>query len=169
MTKTDLQTLNGLQPIAQRMRERQEQLQTGKRTLHAGVADLLVLAQEQGKDILLAKTKLGSRLKWSEWLSAHVPNLDETEARKYERLCTEQLSDVRKVAFAFLPPSEKESTQPETPRTKAGPWETLYGFAQKMRRNARGLDLSKWPKAMKDATRNELEPICQQLFPERWT
>lgn len=161
-----LQHINDLKPIAQRMRERQEVIIKRKADVYAHIGELVSLASEQGRDCLLAKTKLGKLLRWSDWLNAHVPNITEDEAHKYERITTEQLSDPRQCVFAFLPPHESE---PKPARTPPKAWERAWGFVTKLKSIIQPTEIKSWPASQVDLTRHELEPAARALWPEKWS
>ena len=161
-----LAQINDLQPIARRMRERQEQIEADKKEAFKRIGDLIVLAAEQGQDCLLAKTKLGKNLKWSDWLHAHVPQLSEADAAKYERITTEQLIDPRQCVFAFLPPAERDTAPTE--RTPPKSFEVVAGYITKLKATLRDDPIEKWPQDRVALTRKELEPLVCKLWPERF-
>ncbi len=165
MTNDRLIALNDLKGIAARMRERQEVIEAGKTKTMAQIADVISAIADQGRDILLAKTKLGKHLKWSEWLGAHIPNLSESVAARYERVTTEQLSDPRQCIFAFLPPADREQS-PE--RIPPAAWEMASGYINKLAIKFRDQPLDTWPGEQVDATRKQLEPLVRSLWPERF-
>lgn len=149
-----------MQPIAARLREREEQIAAGKRSMMQNMTDLVVLAGDQGRDILLAKTKLGKALRWSDWLGSHVPNLPESQAAKYERVATEQLTDPRQCVFAFLPPAEHE---PKAERLKPAVWERSWGLASRLTKVVDGA-----PDTMLNKVRTCLEPMARRLWPDKF-
>ena len=157
--------INDLQPIARRLREREEVIAAKKRAVFEHIGELTGLAAEQGQDLLLAKTKLGKHLRWSEWLGAHVPNLPEQQASKYERIATEQLRDPRQCVFAFLPPIEKDITPARTPPKV---WERVWGFVHKVQSALRDAPLEKWPENQVEQTKREIEPVAKALWPEKF-
>ena len=163
MKTAQLAVIHELKDIALRMRERQEQIDAGVRQVHAGIGDLVQLASEQGRDCVLAKTKLGNHLRWSEWLHAHVPNLVESDADKFERLSREQITSVRQAAFAFLPAAERTKT--EVPRIKAASWESAWSHVAKLRRIVER-DIKTWPASQLAILRDEIEPLAHILWPD---
>ncbi len=157
-----LAIINNLAPIAVELRERQDVIDSKLRQWHGITADLVLEASEQGRSIINAKHHLGGRLKWSDWLHAHVPNLSEDQAAKYERIATEQLRDPRQCVFAFLPPPEHEHIE----RMKPALWELGWGYLSKFVRVAD--DFGKWPPQQVELARQELEPVAKRLWPERF-
>lgn len=160
-----LANINDLQPIAQRMRERQESIEADKRDVFGRIANLIGLAAEQGQDCLLAKTKLGKHLRWSDWLRAHVPQLSEDDAAKYERISTEQLVDPRQCVFAFLPPAERKAIEQRLP---AKPFEVVCGCITKLKSTLRDEPIDQWPQDRLEIARGELEPVVKVLWPNRF-
>lgn len=160
-----LALVNQLQPIAKRMRDRQEQIEHGRQSALNQMSEVIALAAEQGQDCLLVKVKLAKSIKWSEWLSSHVPNLREADASKYERISTEQISSIRQGIFAFLPSPE---SQPREDRDRPKIWETAWGFISKLKSIAAETPLTNWPQRQVALTRQELEPIAKQLWPEKF-
>ena len=153
-----LQTINELSPIALELRERQELILGKLKKFNALTADMISDASDQGRAILLAKTKLGKHLKWSDWLNAHVPNLDEQQADKYERIAVEQITDTRQCIFAFLPPAEREA---KPVRTKPAIWESAWAYLTRLNRSTR--DINTWPHEQVELTRQELTPTIEVL------
>lgn len=158
-----LPALTDLAPIAQRLRNREEEITAGKRNMMDNISTLVSLATEQGRDLVLAKTKLGKHLRWSEWLKAQVPNLPEAQAAKYERIATEQLTDARQAVFAFLPAPDRDAT-PE--RMKPEVWETAWGFAAKLTKLTRDKPIAEWPDEQKEGLWDVLRPIVAELRPD---
>ena len=155
-----LAQINDLQPIAKRLREREEQITSKKKSMLANIGELIAFASDQGQDIILAKTKLGKALKWGDWLTAHVPNMDELQAAKYERVATEQLNDPRQCVFAFLPPSDNSSsTALEVQRIKPAAWEIAAGCIYKFMR----IPIEGWPHEQLENTRGELKSAVERL------
>ena len=157
--------INDLQPIAARMRSREEDITSKKSDLFGLLGELTALAVEQGQDVILARTKLNNVLRWSEWLQAHVPNLPEQQAAKYVRLATEQLRHPREVVFAFVPQVEAEQKEQ---RTSPKPWEMVWGYIHKLKTKLKDEPMRDWPAAQRDLTRTELEPIAKELWPENF-
>lgn len=158
-----LKTANDLAPIAKQMRERQEQIEHDKTDVYARIGNLVALASEQGRDCLLAKVKLGKSMRWSDWLHAHVPNLSEHDAAKYERISTEQLSDPRQCVFAFLP--ERTDAQAKTERAKPSFFETVLSHTYKLEALAKVQPVDQWPQDQQEAARVRLRPIVAALWP----
>jgi len=156
-----LATLSALSPLARTLRERQEQIEAKLRNWHGLTADLVSDAAEQGRDILHAKTKLGKHLRWSDWLHAHVPNLTEAQAAKYERIAVEQLSDPRQCVFAFLPPRE---TEPQVKRLPPAAWESAWSHLTKLKSAVETVNT--WPREQVELTKAELAPLVKALWPE---
>ena len=150
-----LQTINELAPIASRLREREEQISALKRDMWGNVASLVSTAGEQGRDLLLAKTKLAGGLRWSDWLSAHVPNLPEAQASKYERITTEQITDVRQAIFAFIPVSEQDKPK----RLPPAPWEPVFGLLGRLSR----VDVQEWPQDQVGLARKSMSDVVERL------
>lgn len=163
-----LQHINELQPIAARMRERQEQINAVRRGVLAQMATLIALGAEQGRDCLLSKTKLGKALKWSEWLHAHIPNLHADDAAKYQRITEEQLEDPRQCFFAFFDSVPRRAIAQEKQRAKPAVWEMAWGWVSKLKRTVTADKLGKWPEEQVELTRQELEPTARALWPERF-
>ena len=166
MSQETLTAINDLQPIAKRLREREEQIEAGKRNLFERISDLTELAYEQGRDLILAKTKTGKVLKFSEWLRIHVPNLHAQQAAKYERVATEQLTDPRQCIFAFLPAEEGNRDLPA--RMKPKPWELGWGYMHKLSSIIKTKLLLDWPSQQREYLAQELEPVARELWPERF-
>ena len=160
-----LASINELAPIAKRMRDREERILHQRNKAIAEIGETVALIQEQGRDIVMAKTKLGKALRWSEWLENHVPTLPEALAARYERVATEQLSDPRQCVFAFLPPAERE---PKPERTAPASWETAWGYVHKLTKVIRDEPITTWPAEQVAATRAEIEPLARLLWPERF-
>ena len=149
------------------MRERQELIEAGKRDVFGRIGELVGLAAEQGQDCLLAKTKLNGELKWSDWLRAHVPQLNEQDAAKYERISTEQMIDPRQCVFAFLPASERPAST-ALQRTPPAAFEVFAGYVVKLKATLRDNPISEWDQSRLASTRRELEPLARELWPERF-
>lgn len=162
-----LAVVTELQPIARRMRERQEQINRDKANVYDKIGDLIARAQEQGQDILSAKAKLGKKIKWTDWLQAHVPTLSEHDASKYERLTNEQLSDPRQCMFAFLPPADKQSDV-EVERTKPNAKEFIWRKISTLRNAIKTFNIGAWAKPDIELTKRELEPVAKALWPEKF-
>jgi hypothetical protein len=162
-----LAALTELQPIARRMRERQEQIERDKSKVYDNIGNLIASAQEQGQDILTAKAKLGKKVKWSDWLHAHVPSLSEQDATKYERLTTEQLSDPRQCMFAFLPNAERKDDV-EVERTKPNAKEFIWRKISTLRNAIKTFDIGTWAAPDIELTKKELEPVARALWPEKF-
>lgn len=165
ISNNKLATISELQTLAREMRDGQELINDRKRDLLANMGELIALAAEQGQRCLLAKTKLHKTLRWSDWLQSHVPNLPEQEAAKYERISTEQITDVRQGLFAFLPPTEAKKIEERTPPSK---WEAAWGFVEKLKKAITAEPLDKWPKTQVELTKSQLEPVAKQLWPEKF-
>lgn len=157
MSQQTLQTINALQDIAKAIREREELIQAKLRKFTELTADLILDGRDQGKDLLLAKTKLGKAVRWDEWLSAHVPNLSTTQAQKYERLCNEQIADPRQGLFAFLPPADREA-KPE--RIPPAQWEVAFGYITKLNRVAA---FDGWPEEQVALTKDSIAAVVSKL------
>jgi len=166
MSQDTLAAINDLQPIAHRLRDRQEQIDKGKQHLCENIAELTSLAYEQGRDIILAKTKTGKTIKFSEWLHIHVPTLQLSQAGKYERVATEQLTDPRQCIFAFLPEADVKKLLPA--RCKPAPWEVGWGFAHRLHSLAAATPICDWPTQQRDYLAQELEPLARELWPARF-
>lgn len=164
-TNTQAIAINSLQPIAKRLRDRQEQIESTKAKTINELGELIGLIAEQGQDILLAKTKLGRTLKWSEWLTAHVPGLPEQMAARYERVSTEMITDPRQALFAFFP-SEHRSAAPK--RIAPAAWESFAGIVRKAETVCRTQPLNTWPVEQIQQTRAKLEPIVKALWPDKF-
>ncbi len=161
-----LQTVKELTPIAKTLREREEQITSIKRDVISRMSEGLGLMADQGRDLLLAKTKLGKTFRWSEWLKANVPNLPETTASKYERIATEQLADPRQCVFAFLPAPEKQGATEQ--RDTPSPWESVYKHAWSMRKVIRDNPPDQWPQEQRTLAAKELEPLAKVLWPDKF-
>jgi hypothetical protein len=159
--------INELNPIAATLRDREEQISGIKRDVLTRMGEGLGLMAEQGRDITLAKTKLGKAFRWGEWLRIHVPNLPEGLAGKYERIANEQLADPRQCVFAFLPPNESTGKADE-PRLNPAAWETALGYVGKLRRTLRDSPITQWPEEQRRLAASELEPLARVLWPERF-
>lgn len=162
-----LAAVTELQPIARRMRDRQEQINRDKSNVYEKIGDLIATAQEQGQDILTAKAKLGKKVKWSEWLHAHVPTLSEHDATKYERLTTEQLSDPRQCMFAFLPAADRQADV-EVERIKPNAKEFIWRKISTLRNAIKTFNISAWEQHEIELTKKELEPVARALWPEKF-
>jgi len=160
-----LAAINELAPLAKRMREREENIQRQRNKAVAEIGETVALIQEQGRDIVAAKAKLGKAVRWSEWLVNHVPTLPEALASRYERVATEQLTDPRQCVFAVLLPENRE---PKPERIEPAAWETAWGYVHKLARVIRDEPFEKWPDAQVRATRAEIEPLAKKLWPERF-
>ncbi len=166
MSQETLAAINDLQPIAKRLREREEQIEAGKTNLYAKIGELTELAYEQGRDLLLAKTKTGKAVKFSEWLHIHVPNLGAQQASKYERVAVEQLTDPRQCIFAFLPPGDEARDLPT--RSKPAPWEVGWGYASRLISLTKTKPIADWPSQQREYLATELEPLAKTLWPEKF-
>lgn len=160
---TNLQIATQLAPIAKQMRERQEQIERDKSDVYARIGNLVALASDQGRDCLLAKVKLGKAMRWSDWLHAHVPNLSEQDAAKYERISTEQISDPRQCVFAFLPERTQSEDKPE--RSKPSFFEAVLTHTYKLEALAKVQPVDQWPQDQQEAARVRLRPIVSALWP----
>ena len=166
-TQSDkLAAINELNSLAADMRDRQEAICSAVRNVTKDMSDAIALAAEQGQDCLKAKIKLPKGVRWSEWLRAHVPNMDEAQAARYERVSTEHIDDVRQCIFAFFPPTPQKQI---VERIKPNPWEHAWGYVSKFKRTLIDAPINDWPAAQVEATRNELEPVAKVLWPERFT
>jgi len=162
-----LQVITELQPIARRMRERQEEINRGKRDAFARMGDVIASVFEQGQDITLAESKLGKAMTLDDWLSGHCPALNSTEAKRYQRVSKERLT-VEQCRFLFTD-FNADVKQIETPqRIPPNPRESLWGKIAKLGSAFKAIDLSAWSKTEIDLTRAELEPVAKKLWPERF-
>ena len=152
--------INELTPIAKRIRERQADIESGRHRVESDMCEVISAIQEQGRDIILAKSKLGKVVRWGEWLQAHVPQLSETIAAKYERVVNEQITSPRQCAFAFLPPSDPK---PKSDRAKPDAWEICWGFTNKLKRTIRDNPPKEWPKEQLESLRREIGEIFDRL------
>ena len=157
-----LAIINELQPIAARMRERQETINAEQTTLNGQISTLVLSVWDQARDCLVVKAKLPRTIKWSEWLGAHVPQLSSGDASKYERILAEQLDDPRQCLFAFLPPA-KQTTRSK--RATPPQHELAWACVAKLARLIRDNPLDKWPARQLDLLREQLLPIVRSLWP----
>ena len=155
-----LVAINELTPIAKRIRDRQADIESGRHKVEADMCDVIASIQEQGRDIILAKSKLGKAVKWGEWLHAHVPQLPESIASKYERVVNEQITNPRQCVFAFLPPSE---TKAKVDRIKPEAWEVCWGLTNKLKRIIRDNPTTNWPAEQVEALRKEVGEVFDRL------
>ena len=155
-----LAAINALQPIAKQLRDGQEAIESKLRQWHNLTSEMVGDAAEMGRQIVLAKTKLGKHLKWSEWLAHHVPNLPETQAAKYERIATEQLHDPRQCVFAFLPSPERSDAAgvvKPTPSDWVRAWGHLGQFVKALH------TVGQWPDEQKAAARQQMADSVRAL------
>lgn len=163
--QTKLAAIHELNSLARSMRDRQEAINASVRRVTTDMSEAIALAAEQGQDCLRAKIKLPKGVRWSEWLKAHVPTLDESTAAKYERVSTEHLDDVRQCLFAFFPPAQQKQIAQRTPPQ---PWESAWGLVSKFKRALIDAPIDGWPREQVNAARDELEPVARLLWPERF-
>lgn len=150
-----LQTINELAPIAARLREREEQINALKRDMIGNLSELIGLAGEQGKDLIIAKTKLSGKMSFSDFLSCHTPTISEVQASKYERITTEQITDVRQAIFAFIPVSEQDKPK----RLPPAPWEPVFGLLGRLSR----VDVQEWPQDQVGLARKSMADVVERL------
>lgn len=161
-----LQLVKSLAPIAEALRSREEQISAIKQDVAGKMCDGLALMAEQGRDLLLAKTKLAGSFSFIEWLSLNVPNVPQKQASKYERIASEALNDPRQCAFAFFDPAQRSKSIPE--RTGPSPWESAFKHAHSMLKVIRDNPLKDWPEEQKQVAAKELEPLAKALWPDRF-
>jgi hypothetical protein len=167
MSQETLTAINDLQPIAKRLREREEQIESGKKHLYEHISELTGLAYEQGRDLITAKTKTGKTVRFSEWLHIHVPNLPIEQATKYERVATEQLHDPRQCIFAFIPAADAGNRLPV--RAKPSAWELGWGYAHRLLTLTSLKPIDGWPDKQRECLATELQPIAKALWPEKFS
>lgn len=157
MPKSALPTLAEVGPIAVRLRDREEEIAAKKTVFLNTLGDLMALGVEQGRDLVLAQTKIkGSPLSFRDWLKSQAPNIAEAQAHKYVRLGSEQIRSPRDAAFAFLPMPPR---RPAPKRAKPAAWETAWGTAGKLSKALR----EKMPAAQRELLREELARLQAQL------
>lgn len=167
-TNTNLSILTELQPIAKRMREREEQIIHGKTGVRNAMCEVLAIAVEQGQDITLIKAKLGKHATWEEWRQAHVPNLSSEDAAKCVRLSQEHKErSLGQWMFLFNDPAQHD-TDDTTKRLPPNEREVLWGRINKLNNTLRVIDIESWTDTDKDLTRKELEPTAKLLWPDRF-
>ena len=156
-----------LQPIAKRMREREEQIIHGKKSVRTNMVEVLAIAVEQGKDATLIKAKLGKHSTWDEWRAVHVPNMSAEDAAKYVRLSQEWSERMSgQWMFLFNEAQPHESHEPK--RLPPNDREILWGRITKLNNTLATINLSEWTEQDKELTRHELEPTARLLWPERF-
>lgn len=151
-----LSTIATLQDIAKSLRERQELIESKLKKFQEVTADLLGDGIEQGKELALAKAKLGRAIKWSDWLAAHVPNITEVQAAKYGRLATEDITDLRQAVFAFLTPAEVQDTAKRLPPAE---WEKSWGYLRSLER----IKFNAWPSDQQTLAKERLESVAKNM------
>lgn len=164
----NLSILTELQPIAKRMREREEIIIKGKRDVQANVCEVLGHAVEQGQDITLVKSKLGKGATLDQWLAVHVPTLPVDTAAKYVRLSHERKEqDAGQWMFLFVEPQTKQLTETVT-RVKPGEREVLWSRIVDLNKVIKASDVARWSEPDRELIRAELEPTAKLLWPERF-
>ena len=168
-TNQNLSVMTELQPIAKRMREREEQIIHGKNNVRNSMCEVLTIAVEQGQDITLVKAKLGKHSTWDEWRAAHVPNLTHDDAAKCERLSKENSQrHLGQWMFIFTPPKEVQE-EDAIKRLPPNEREVLWGRITKLNNTLATINLSEWTEQDKELTRHELEPTAKMLWPDRFS
>lgn len=163
-----LATINELQPIAKRLREREEQIGSKINNVRAHMGDALVLFAEQGRDIITVETKLAGHLSVPEWLKFHVPTLPIERARKYKRVATEQLNE-RQVAFLFYEEDQSQKQLEDTTKTATRkPWDFVWHKVHALTIQLDDFKPETWPAQQFELTRTELEPLMRKFFPEKF-
>jgi hypothetical protein len=165
-TNQNLSVMTELQPIAKRMREREELINCGKLRVRSEMCDVLAIAVEQGQDITLVKAKLGKHSTWDEWRAAHVPNLTHDDACKCERLSKENTErNLGQWMFIF---NEHKQLADSVNRLPPNEREVLWGRIAKLNSTFTTIDIEAWTEQDKELTRRELEPTARLLWPERF-
>jgi hypothetical protein len=166
-TNPNLSIMTELQPIAKRMREREEQIIHGKNGVRNAMCEVLAIAVEQGQDITLVKAKLGKHSTWDEWRAAHVPNLSAEDASKCERLSKENTErSLGQWMFIFNAP--KEVAEDGVKRLPPNEREVLWGRIAGLNKVIHTIDIEAWTETDKELTRHELEPTARLLWPKRF-
>ena len=156
-----------LQPIAKRMREREELILAGKKNVRANMSEVLAIAVEQGKDATLIKAKLGKHATFADWCAAHVPNMSIEDSAKYVRL-SQEWTERMAGQWMFLFNEAQPHNHDEVKRLPPNERERLWGIATKLNKAINTIDIETWTEQEKELTRHELEPTAKLLWPERF-
>ena len=152
-----LQTINELAPIASRLRDREEQISALKRDMIGNLSELIGLAGEQGKDLIIAKTKLSGKMSFSDFLSCHTPTITEVQAKKYERITTEHVTGFRQAMFAFLDVDVDDTDKPK--RLPPAQWESAIGLINRLSR----VNVIEWPEDRVCEARKSMADVVERL------
>lgn len=163
--------LNELAPIGQRIREREELINAKLRETRQNIADINLLARDQGADFLVAETKLKLTkvATLDEWRQCHCPNVPSDRVPKYKRVAKEGLAGGQLVLLLDdVKPEQPTEQQQQQDRTPPVIYDRVWGAVRNIYRQLRDEPLDKWPEVHIELTRRELEPLARQLWPERF-
>lgn len=166
----DLAIVKTLKDLAHKINLREALISSLKKQTIEAASDAVQKAIAQGQDLFLAKSAL-KQGEWQDWLSAHCPEISARSARRYmwayenrERI---KLCSSMRAAVALL--EEKAETAEEQTGPRSWPaFQEGMGRAWKFVEYVKRHPFSQWPNESVDALRDDLLPIAEQLWPQRF-
>lgn len=157
--------VKGLRDCAERLRNREESIKPKVIAGNETICEVLGLATEQGRDLIIAETLLHGRMRLSDWLLAHVPTLSACRAQKYINLSQGKYADPRQCILR-LGDEPKQIEGDRRPSPKA--WQSAAGAIGRLWRTVRDAPINTWPPIQVDTARKSLEPIARLLWPDKF-
>ena len=164
--------MNDILSLARRINEREEVIDRLRKLSLSKACETITEAVLQGQDLLRAKAALPHG-QWLPWLARHCPRVGEREAQRYMRVASNpaRVSDLVKAgslrgALALL--EEGEPTKGEKDVRRWPPYIEAIGRLSKLAGYCERCPIEKWPAEGVDKFREEMLPIAQKLWPDKF-
>lgn len=164
----NLASIKTLKDLAQKINLREALIVALKKRTFEAASETVQKAIEQGEDLSTAKSAL-KHGEWEDWLAAHCPDVSARSARRYmwafENRDRIRLCSSMRAAIALLEYKEAE----EHSETRSWPaFQEGMGRAWKFVEYVKRHPISQWPSETIEALRDDLLPIAEQLWPQRF-